>query len=69
VKFHDDGSADVRGRFESASVNTPNRQPVERFAVIVLGDDRGAAIRETTPRSRKQRTWAAGIIRSPAKRT
>jgi hypothetical protein len=49
VKFHRDGYTDLRGRFDYASVNTPERQPVERFAVLVLGDDRGAATREATP--------------------
>jgi hypothetical protein len=49
VKFHEDGYTDVRGRFDTASVNTPNRRPVERFGVLVLGDDRVAATREATP--------------------
>ena len=49
VKLHADGYADVRGRFDYASVNTPERQAVERFAVLVLSDDRGAAIREVVP--------------------
>jgi hypothetical protein len=30
-------------------VSTPERQPVERFAVLVLSDDCGAAIREAAP--------------------
>ena len=49
VKFYKDGYTDHRGRFDYASVSTPERQPVERFAVLVLGDDRGAAIREAAP--------------------
>jgi hypothetical protein len=49
VKFHDDGYTVFRGRFDCGSVNTPNRQPVERFAVLVLGDGRGAATREAAP--------------------
>jgi hypothetical protein len=49
VKFHKDGYTDVRGRFDYASVNTPERQAVERFAVLVLSDDRGAVIREAAP--------------------
>jgi hypothetical protein len=49
VKIHNDGSTDFRGRFDSASMSTPERQPVERFAVLVLGDDRGAATREAPP--------------------
>jgi hypothetical protein len=49
VKFHEDGYTDVRGRFDYASVNTPERQAVERFAVLVLSDERGAVIREAAP--------------------
>jgi hypothetical protein len=49
VKFHKDGYTDLRGRFDYASVNTPERQPIQRFAVLVLSDDRGAVIREAAP--------------------
>ena len=49
VKFHKDGYTDVRGRFDYAGVNTPERKAVERFAVLVLSDDRGAVIREAPP--------------------
>ena len=49
VKFHKDGYTDLRGRFDYASVNSPERRPVERFAVLVLSDDRGAVIREAPP--------------------
>src|SRR5262245_41935043 len=49
VKFHKDGYTDLRGRFDYASVNTPERQAVERFAVLVLSDERGAVIREAAP--------------------
>jgi hypothetical protein len=49
VKFHKDGYTDIRGRSDYALVNTPERQPVERFAVLVLSDDRGAATREAAP--------------------
>ena len=49
VKFHKDGYTDLRGRFDYATVSTPERSPVERFAVLVLSDDRGAVIRETAP--------------------
>jgi hypothetical protein len=30
-------------------VNTPERQGIERFAMLVLSEDRGAVIREATP--------------------
>ena len=49
VKFHKDGYTDLRGRFDYASVNTPERQAIQRFAVLILSDDRGAVIREATP--------------------
>jgi hypothetical protein len=46
VKFHKDGYTDHRGRFDYASVSTPERQPISRFAVLVLSEERGALIRE-----------------------
>jgi hypothetical protein len=49
VKFHKDGYTDLRGRFDYASVSTPGRQPVSRFAVLALSDERGALIREAEP--------------------
>jgi hypothetical protein len=49
VKFHKDGYTDHRGRFDYASVSTPEPQPIRRFAVLVLSDDRGALIREAAP--------------------
>ena len=52
VKFHKDGYTDVRGRFDYASVSTPERQPIERFAILVLSDEKGATIREAAPPQR-----------------
>jgi len=52
VKFHKDGYTDVRGRFDYASVSTPERQPIERFAILVLSDEKGATIRESAPPQR-----------------
>jgi hypothetical protein len=52
VKFHKDGYTDLRGRFDYATVSTPERQGVDRFAVLVLSDDRGAVIREAAPPQR-----------------
>ena len=46
VKFHKDGYTDLRGRFDYASVNTPERQAIQRFSVLILSDERGAVIRE-----------------------
>ena len=52
VKFHKDGYTDPRGRFDYATVTTPETTPVARFAVLVLADDRGAAVREAAPPAR-----------------
>ena len=52
VKFHRDGYTDVRGRFDYATVSTPERSPPVRFAVLVLSDDRGAAIKDAAPPQR-----------------
>lgn len=49
VKFYKDGYTDHGGRFDYATVSTPERVPVTRFAVLVLADDRGAVIREAAP--------------------
>ena len=49
VKFYKDGYTDLRGRFDYASVNSPERQAVQRFSVLVLSEDRGAVIREVAP--------------------
>ena len=49
VKFHKDGYTDLRGRFDYVSVNTPERQAIERFSILVLSEDKGALIREAAP--------------------
>jgi len=49
VKFHKDGYTDHRGKFDYASVSTPERSPIRRFAVLVLSEDKGAVIREAAP--------------------
>lgn len=49
VRFHKDGYTDLRGRFDYASLSGDNRGDIERFAVLVLSDDRGAMIREVPP--------------------
>jgi 5-hydroxyisourate hydrolase-like protein (transthyretin family) len=52
VKFHKDGYTDLRGRFDYVSVNTQERQAIERFSILVLSEDRGAIIREAAPPQR-----------------
>jgi hypothetical protein len=49
VKFHRDGYTDLRGRFDYASVSTPEHSPIARFAILVLSDEHGAQIREAEP--------------------
>jgi hypothetical protein len=49
VKFYKDGYTDHRGRFDYASVSTPEKAPVVRFSLLVLSDEHGALIREATP--------------------
>ncbi|MFN5291817.1 MAG: hypothetical protein ACK5E4_17155, partial [Planctomycetia bacterium] len=46
VKFHKDGYTDLRGRFDYASVSTPEKTALEKFSVLVLSDENGAVIRE-----------------------
>jgi hypothetical protein len=49
VKFHKDGYTDHRGKFDYASVSTPEKSPITQFAILVLSEDRGAIIREAAP--------------------
>ena len=49
VKFYKDGYTDLRGRFDYASVSTLDKQPISRFAVLVLSEEHGATIREAIP--------------------
>jgi hypothetical protein len=49
VKFYKDGYTDLRGRFDYASVSTPEKSPITRFSILVLSDEHGALIREANP--------------------
>jgi 5-hydroxyisourate hydrolase-like protein (transthyretin family) len=49
VKFHRDGYTDIRGRFDFATVSTPEKSAPQRFSVLVLSDEFGAVIREAAP--------------------
>lgn len=49
IKFYKDGYTDHRGRFDYATVSTPERVPPQRFALLVLSEERGAQIREVAP--------------------
>ncbi|MEY4394842.1 MAG: hypothetical protein RL595_2091, partial [Planctomycetota bacterium] len=37
---------DLRGRFDYASVSTPEKTALEKFSILVLSDENGAVIRE-----------------------
>ncbi len=52
VKFHKDGYTDLRGRFDYATVSTPEKQPIQRFAILVLSEEYGASIKESNPPQR-----------------
>ncbi|MEO6596811.1 MAG: hypothetical protein ABIP94_18850 [Planctomycetota bacterium] len=49
VRFHKDGYTDLRGRFDYASLSNDPNAGAERYAVLVLSEQRGAVIRETNP--------------------
>ena len=49
VKFHKDGYTDHRGKFDYASVSTPERNAIGKFAILVLSETQGALIREASP--------------------
>jgi len=49
VRFYKDGYTDVRGRFDYATLSTDELDRVDRFALLVLDDQRGALIREAAP--------------------
>jgi len=49
VRFHKDGYTDLRGRFDYASLTGEGQQAPERFAILVLSDTDGAALREVSP--------------------
>lgn len=49
VKFHKDGYTDARGRFDYATVSTPEKAPMEKFSILILSEEKGAVIREANP--------------------
>jgi 5-hydroxyisourate hydrolase-like protein (transthyretin family) len=49
VRFYKDGYTDPRGRFDYSSLNTPDIDRVERFAILILSEQDGALIREAAP--------------------
>jgi hypothetical protein len=49
VRFHKDGYTDLRGRFDYASVSGESTHGADRYAVVVMSEAAGAAIREVAP--------------------
>jgi hypothetical protein len=49
VKFHKDGYTDHRGKFDYASVSTPEQSPIAKFGILVMSETQGAIIREVAP--------------------
>ena len=49
VRFHKDGYTDLRGRFDYASLSDDPNAGAQRYAVLVLDEQRGALIREVAP--------------------
>ena len=52
IRFYKDGYTDLRGRFDYSSLNTDELDQVERFALLILSDTDGAAVREAAPPKR-----------------
>ncbi len=52
VKFYKDGYSDLRGQFDYASLSTADLDNVERFAILVLHETKGAVVREASPPTR-----------------
>ena len=49
VQFYKDGYTDVCGRFDYATLSTDDLDRVERFALLVVDDQAGAAVVEAAP--------------------
>ena len=52
VRFYKDGYTDLRGRFDYASLSTPELDTAQKFSILVLSDHHGAVVREATPPKR-----------------
>jgi len=52
VRFFKDGYTDLRGKFDYVSLSTKDLDEVERFALLIMHEEHGAAIREADPPKR-----------------
>jgi hypothetical protein len=62
VKFHKDGYTDHRGKFDYASVSTPEASPITKFGILVLSDTQGAIIREVAPQDFPSRSEGKSLF-------
>lgn len=49
VSFYKDGHTDLRGRFDYSSLSTDEIKTLDRFAILVMSDEKGALVREANP--------------------
>ncbi len=52
VRFYKDGYTDLRGQFDYATLSTSDLDTTAKFAILVLDENFGAAVREATPPTR-----------------
>lgn len=52
IRFYKDGYTDLRGRFDYASLSTPELDTAQRLAILVLDPELGAVVREAAPPAR-----------------
>ncbi|MEO1529326.1 MAG: hypothetical protein AAFX06_28230, partial [Planctomycetota bacterium] len=49
VRFYKDGYTDGRGRFDYSSVSAGDAKGAQRYAILVLSEDRGATLHDVAP--------------------
>jgi hypothetical protein len=52
VHFYKDGYTDLRGRFDYTSLSSGKLEFVEKFSLLILSDEHGAAVKEANPPAR-----------------
>lgn len=52
VRFYKDGYTDLRGRFDYGSLSTNELDSVDRFAILLISEEHGATVRESSPPQR-----------------
>ncbi|OMJ66178.1 hypothetical protein SteCoe_37075 [Stentor coeruleus] len=49
VEFYKDGYTDIRGKFDYVSLNTDTLSSIDKFAILVVDDELGSLVHETSP--------------------